>query len=340
MIHQSQYIEEALATFNLLDSKPILIPLQPGLLGEDFKAVSVNTLLSPVDMKLYQRIIGTIMYLMTQTRPDISFSIQWLSRQLVKPNLTHLNAAKNLLRYLNGTKDLAICYGYKGRNFTPIGTATGSRLYSGLTLKGNLNPRRNSLKNTTNNLDNVKRREPLTHKGAKKGTAEPYNPLKPIGFSDSDFAGDKVTSKSTYGYVFILVGGPISWKSKRATTIALSTLEAETDGLTEAIREARWLKGLFLEICLPIKGPISLYGDNQGSISNAYNPNLHARTKHTLLKFRYVREQVNEGLVDITYLDTKRMPADGLTKPLASQKHGAFLELLGFISLKNPKSKE
>ncbi|KAK2068009.1 hypothetical protein P8C59_002683 [Phyllachora maydis] len=63
------------------------------------------------------------------------------------------------------------------------------------------------------------------------------NSLVPIGFSDSDFTGDKATSKSTYGYLYQLAGRPISWKTKRATTIALSTLEAETDRLTEAIRE-------------------------------------------------------------------------------------------------------
>ncbi|KAK2067975.1 hypothetical protein P8C59_001674 [Phyllachora maydis] len=61
--------------------------------------------------------------------------------------------------------------------------------------------------------------------------------LVPIGFSDSDFAGDKATSKSTYGYLYKLASRPISWKTKRATTIALSTLEAEINGLTEAIRE-------------------------------------------------------------------------------------------------------
>ncbi|KAK2073327.1 hypothetical protein P8C59_007616 [Phyllachora maydis] len=61
--------------------------------------------------------------------------------------------------------------------------------------------------------------------------------LVPIGFSDSDFAGDKATSKSTYGYLYKLAGRPISWETKRATTIALSTLEAETNRLTEAIRE-------------------------------------------------------------------------------------------------------
>ncbi|KAK2070827.1 hypothetical protein P8C59_005294 [Phyllachora maydis] len=57
-------------------------------------------------------------------------------------------------------------------------------------------------------------------------------------------------------------GRPISWKTKRATTIALSTLEAETDGLTEAIREVQWIIGLFSELYRPIDYPITLYRDN------------------------------------------------------------------------------
>ena len=65
----------------------------------------------------------------------------------------------------------------------------------------------------------------------------PYDPLLPLRFSNSDFASDKVTSKSTYGYLFTVAGGPVSWKSKRSSTIALLTMEAESDTLTEAIRE-------------------------------------------------------------------------------------------------------
>ncbi|KAK2073392.1 hypothetical protein P8C59_007680 [Phyllachora maydis] len=140
--------------------------------------------------------------------------------------------------------------------------------------------------------------------------------LVPIGFSDSDFAGDKATSKSTYGYLYKLAGRPISWKTKRATTIALSTLEAKTDRLTEAIREVQWIIGLFSELYRPIDYPITLYGDNQGSITVANDLALHARTKHTLLKFRYVREQVKAKIVTIIYLNTKCIPADGPTKAL------------------------
>jgi hypothetical protein len=128
------------------------------------------------------------MYLVTQTRPDISFPVQWLARAFQASKRQHLVASQNLFRYLYSHRHLAIRYSAKG-------------------LK---NPLQSSI-------------------------------LEPIGYSDSDYAGDKASSKSTYGYVFTLGGGPISWKSKRGSTIALSTLEAEFIGLIEATREIQWL---------------------------------------------------------------------------------------------------
>ncbi|KAK2072677.1 hypothetical protein P8C59_007015 [Phyllachora maydis] len=73
----------------------------------------------------------------------------------------------------------------------------------------------------------------------------------------------------------------------------------------QAIRKVQWITGLFSELHRPIDHPITLYGDNQGSITVANDPALHARTKHTLLKFRYVREQVKAEIVTIIYLNTK-----------------------------------
>ena len=222
------------------------------------------------------------MYAMTQTRSDIAFAVQFLSRSLQQPLSCHLNAAKNLLRYLKGTKDLVISYGV-----------------------------------------------PLTGLISDIVKDIPYDPLLPLGFSDSDFASDKVTSKSTYGYLFTVAGGPVSWKSKRSSTIVLSTMEAESDALTEAIRETQWLRNLYSELNRPIKSPTLVLEDNQSTIKAAKDPALHSRTKHTLLKYRYIREARQAGIFDILYIDTKRMPADGLTKPLSGIAHQKFLSLIG-----------
>ncbi len=111
-----------------------------------------------------------------------------------------------------------------------------------------------------------------------------------IGYCDSDFAGDRESSKSIYGYVFKFAGGLISWKSKRASTIALSTLEAETDVFIEGIREVSWIVSFFRELERPISRPIVFYSDSINAITIAYDLARYSRTKYILLKYHYVRE--------------------------------------------------
>ena len=172
----------------------------------------------------------------------------------------------------------------------------------------------------------------LSYMSETKDLAIHYQPtgdLSPEGYCDSDFAGCHKTAKSTYGYLFKLAGGPISWKCKRATTVALSTLEAEYDGLLEGCREALWLRGLFKEIQRPLQDPTPLKGDNQGAIETAHSAKHHSRTKHTLLKFQAVREAVQAGHIAVSYIPTADMPADGLTKALPVPKHKLFLLMFG-----------
>ena len=304
-ITQRNYISEVLKHFDFEECHSIKIPLQPGLVkdvNEDVTALKGSPL-SKSDVKLYQRILGCCMYAMTQTRPDIAFAMQYLSISLQSPPSCHLNAAFNLLRYLYGTRSYAICY--------------GSSLARTL---------RQSLQQSKCNID-------LDFDFDVKGT-QLNDPLIPMGFSDSDFAGDKITSKSTYGYLFIVAGGPISWKSKRSSTIALSTMEAEADALTEAVREVQWLKNLHSELNRPLHNPILILEDNKAAIKAAKDPALHSRTKHTLLKYRYIREAIKAKVFNTFYIDTKSMPADGLTKPLAGDAHSGFIDLIGLAPIK------
>ncbi|KAK2074720.1 hypothetical protein P8C59_008904 [Phyllachora maydis] len=236
----------------------------------------------------------------------------WLNQSLNRPIKSHLNAAKNLFKYLNSTKDYSICFSYNGNTVADLGPKLSNSSNTTTKLSRDFHSKEGPRPLTTTSTTIVDSRN---SKGSSR-TSIINSSLVPIGFSDSDFAGDKATSKSTYGYLYKLAGRPISWKTKRATTIALSTLEVKTDRLTEAIREVQLIIGLFSELHRPIDYPITFYGDNQGSITVANDPALYARTKHTLLKFRYVREQVKAKIVTIIYLNTKCMPADGLTKAL------------------------
>ena len=106
-------------------------------------------------------------------------------------------------------------------------------------------------------------------------------------------------------------------------------MEVETDTFTKGIREVSWIVGLFRELERSISRPIVLYNDSTNVITTAYDFVLYSRTKYTLLKYYYVREQVKQRLIEVTYLDTKCMSADGLIKSLNSHLYSKFLGLLG-----------
>ena len=70
--------------------------------------------------------------------------------------------------------------------------------------------------------------------------------LEVIGYSDSDFAGCVDSRKSTFGYLFMLAGGAISWKSSKQVITATSTMEAEFVACFEAIVYGLWLRNFIL----------------------------------------------------------------------------------------------
>ena len=71
-----------------------------------------------------------------------------------------------------------------------------------------------------------------------------------------------------------------------------------------------------------------LYSDSQSSLALAANPDLHQRTKHIDLKHHFLRKHIANGSVDVKYIPTKEMTADGLTKPLPAANHKRFVDML------------
>ena len=111
----------------------------------------------------------------------------------------------------------------------------------------------------------------------------------PIGYTDSDYAGNTHTRQSTSGFIFILNGGPIAWSSRRQQCIALSTTEAEYVAACEAAKESVWLRRLLLEIIPDWKQPIPLMCDNISSIELTRSPKFHQRMKHIDVYFHFIR---------------------------------------------------
>lgn len=149
------------------------------------------------------------------------------------------------------------------------------------------------------------------------------------GFVDSDWANDH-DRKSYTGYVFKLNGGPISWQSCKQKSTALSSTEAEYIGLSEASKEAVYLRNILGEL-IEFKDSVMLYNDNQSAQKLASNPVFHKRSKHIDVRYHFVRECVSNNLITICYQQTDEMVADILTKGLAKVKHIYFVKRLGLV---------
>lgn len=153
----------------------------------------------------------------------------------------------------------------------------------------------------------------------------------PGAYADADWAGDKVTRRSTSGYVFTMFGGAVSWRSKKQAVVSLSTTEAEYKSTVEAGQELAWLEVICSDLQTPLTRPITLYNDNQGAIALSNNPVFQARSKHIETQYHWIREKVLDGVFKLVYVATGDMLADICTKALPRVLHERMCRGLGLL---------
>lgn len=153
---------------------------------------------------------------------------------------------------------------------------------------------------------------------------------KPLfGYVDADWGNCPNDRRSYTGFAFLLADGAISWESRKQRTVALSSTEAEYMGMTEAVKEAIYLKRFLLELGFEGSTEVTLFCDNVGAQKLATNPVFHSRTKHIDIRHHFIREAVNEHHIKLVYTPTEKMTADVLTKGLSRPKHWKCIEGLG-----------
>ncbi|KAL0313829.1 UNVERIFIED_CONTAM: AT-rich interactive domain-containing protein 5 [Sesamum angustifolium] len=104
--------------------------------------------------------------------------------------------------------------------------------------------------------------------------------VKIEAYSDADYAGAKDDRKSTSGYCTYVGGNLVTWRSKKQTTVARSSAEAEYRAMAHTTSEILWLKNLLKELGFMYDDPVPMHCDNQAAIHIASNPIFHERTKH------------------------------------------------------------
>jgi hypothetical protein len=147
-------------------------------------------------------------------------------------------------------------------------------------------------------------------------------------FADADWAGDCADRKSISGWVAKINGDPISWSSKKQSVVALSTAEAELYAEAAAIQEVMWVRSMLAELGLGSKAASTVHGDNQSTIAVSKNGVLSQRTKHVDVKYHFITDTMERGIVKLQWIPTVEQQADIFTKPLAREPFLKFRALL------------
>jgi hypothetical protein len=151
-------------------------------------------------------------------------------------------------------------------------------------------------------------------------------------YSDADHGGNPDNGRSTSGFVVKMGTGAVSWMSRLQSVVALSTTEAEFIAAVSAGQEIVWMRSFLSELGYSMRGPSLLLVDNQSVIQVAKNPEHHGRMKHLDLRFFWLRDSVNSGIIAIRYVPTADQAADLLTKALARVKVAAAVPQLGLTA--------
>jgi hypothetical protein len=136
--------------------------------------------------------------------------------------------------------------------------------------------------------------------------------------ADADWGGES-DRKSVSGFVITIGRVPISWGSRKQTAIALSTTEAEYASLSEASREATWIRKLCASRGYNQKTPTLISQDDVGSIGWANGIGKFARSKHIDLRMHHIQTLVQDKVIAPVKVPTGAMEARIMTKPLAGE---------------------
>jgi transposase InsO family protein len=151
-------------------------------------------------------------------------------------------------------------------------------------------------------------------------------------FCDADWASDATDRKSISGYLISMAGGAVSWSSKKQTSVALSTAEAEYMAATHVAKQVLWQRSLFTELNFEFPTTSTIFTDNQAAISISHHPEFHSRTKHIDIAYHFLRDLIADGTLNTIYVNTLENLADLFTKGFPRQRHEDLTYRIGVLS--------
>ncbi|GKB14578.1 hypothetical protein Tco_0848501 [Tanacetum coccineum] len=160
-----------------------------------------------------------------------------------------------------------------------------------------------------------------------------YTGFKLTAFSDSDHAGCLDSRKSTSGGIQFLGGDKlVSWSSKKQDCTSMSSTEAEYVSLSACCAQVLWLRTQLIDYGFHFD-KIPMYYDSKAAIAISCNPVQHSRTKHIDVRYHFIKEQVEKGIVELFFVGTEYQLADLFTKALSEDRFKYLVRRLGMRCL-------
>ncbi|GJV40544.1 hypothetical protein Tco_1418984 [Tanacetum coccineum] len=154
-------------------------------------------------------------------------------------------------------------------------------------------------------------------------------------YADADHAGCEDTRRSTSGSAQFLGDKLVSWSLKKQKCTAISSTEAEYIALSGCCAQILWMRSQLTDYGFQFNN-IPLYCDNKSAITLCCNNVQHSRTKHIDVRYHFIREQVENGIVELYFVWTEYQLADIFTKPLPRERFNFLIEKLDMRSM-SPK---
>ena len=144
------------------------------------------------------------------------------------------------------------------------------------------------------------------------------NTLAIEAYTNADYVGSLVDRRSTTRYCTFLGGNLINWKNKKHNVVAMSLAESEFRAIAKGLCKLLWLNIILDDLRIEFEGLMKLYCDNKSAINIPHNPIQQDMTKHIEIDRHFIKENLEEGLVCMSYVPSKHQLADVLTKGMNS----------------------
>jgi hypothetical protein len=283
-----QYVKEAIRNVKnwLGERGKALKSKAPSVLPSNYRPeLDVTPLLDDDDANYFQQQIGVLRWAVELGRIDICCEVSMLASYLAAPRQGHLEAIMHLFSYLDRHERSHLVFNPSYPPIVPAQTHDWTDFYRDVKIEKPQDmpePRGKQVKMTT--------------------------------FVDSDHAGDKVTRRSRTGVLVYLNRSPIVWYSKKQGSIETSSFGSEFTAMKTAVEISEGLRYKLQMMGVDLDGPTHILADNQSVIKNSSQPESTLKKKSNSIAYHYVRERVAAGIVDVSYVNTKKNLADMLTK--------------------------